>query len=383
MQPISRIHLLVALIAILLTPTTWADRGNERSPHRPRPARDAPAGLVIFGDSLSDTGNKFFDTGLLNRPPYDQLDAFLVPDGPYARGGLTHSNGAVWVQQYARPLGLGGDTRPSLAPRKPGSNYAYGGARARGSSTAPNRHLPDQVSDFMADVNYSPSGEPLYVLFIGGNDITDAVRALATDPSGATSVGIVVEALTSIAGAIQTLYNHAAGAREFLVFNAPDLGLTPAFNPPLNIPQAAAFGSCFTLLFNLGGDESSYPAPYDFICAAFGFPDAIPGFDSVIAGLQAALPGTRFTRIDSFALFHDMVANPDTYRLRDVTDPCIMPNVPPYACSKPDSYLFWDGIHPTRRTHAIIADKVADVIPGNRRHADPAGRIAAHTPGRF
>lgn len=359
MKAIRSFLVFVFLAVFLATPAAaGSDRAKGRSHHH----RDTLAGLVIFGDSVSDTGNKFFDTGLLNRPPYDLLDEFRVPDGPYARGGLTHSNGAVWIQQLARPLGLARDTRPSLAPRRPGSNYAYGGARARGSATAPNRHLPQQIADFMADVNYSPSVDPLYVLFIGGNDVVDAVKALQDDPTGATSVGIIVEALTSIAGSVQTLYNSGLGAREFLVFNVPDLGLTPSFNPPLNIPEAPLYGACFTLLFNLGGDESTYPPPYNLYCSAFGFPDAIPGFETIVSGLEAALPGTTFTRIDAFGLFHDIVANAESYGLDNVTDTCVTPNIPPYACRKPDSYLFWDGIHPTRAGHAVIAAHVKDTI---------------------
>jgi outer membrane lipase/esterase len=39
-----------------------------------------------------------------------------------------------------------------------------------------------------------------------------------------------------------------------------------------------------------------------------------------------------------------------------------MPNVPPFACQKPDEYLFWDGIHPTRAVHAIVAHEAAAVL---------------------
>ena len=65
------------------------------------------SGIVAFGDSLTDTGNKYAITGLSNTPPYDLLDPTLVPDGPYTKGGLHHSNGKTWVEQYAKPLGLG------------------------------------------------------------------------------------------------------------------------------------------------------------------------------------------------------------------------------------------------------------------------------------
>ena len=44
-------------------------------------------GLVVFGDSLSDSGNKYVVTGLSNTPPYNLLDPLLVPDGPYTKGG--------------------------------------------------------------------------------------------------------------------------------------------------------------------------------------------------------------------------------------------------------------------------------------------------------
>jgi outer membrane lipase/esterase len=351
--------IIVLLTAVMVAPVNaGSDISHDKSEHH----SDDLAGLVIFGDSLSDTGNKYIETGLLNRPPYDLLDEFLVPDGPYARGGKNHSNGALWIEQLARPMGLGRDVRPSLSNNEKGNNYAYGGARARAALTSPNRHLPMQINDFMADVNSSPSADPLYVLFIGGNDVADAVRALANDPTGATSVGIIIEALTSISSAIQDLYNYSQGARDYVVFNSPDLGLTPAFNPPLNVADAPIFGTCFTLLFNLGGDATLYPSPHNLICSVFGFPPEIPGIKDIVSELEAGLPGTTFTRIDSFALFRDIVNNPRDYRLENVTDPCVMPNEPPYVCKKPNKYLFWDGIHPTKEVHGIIADHVEDVI---------------------
>lgn len=354
---------LVLLTAVMVTTVgASTDRSHDKSHGKSDHHSDDLAGLVIFGDSLSDTGNKYLEAGLVNRPPYDLLDEFLIPDGPYARGGFSHSNGALWIEQLARPMGLGRDVRPALSIKKKGSNYAYGGARARSASESPNRHLPAQVDAFMADVNDNPSAESLYVLFIGGNDVADAVRALESDPSGTTSVFIVIDALTSISEAIQVLYNYSLGATDFLVFNSPDLGLTPAFNPPLNVEEAPVLGTCFTLLFNLGSDAAVYPSPYELICSVFGFPPGIPGFEEIIGGLEAGLPGTTFTRIDSFAVFRDIVNNPRDYRLKNVTDACVMPNVPPYACRKPNRYLFWDGIHPTRKGHDIIADHVEDII---------------------
>ena len=175
--------------------------------------------MVGFGDSLTDTGNKFADTGLLNTPPYDLLDAFLLPDGPYARGGLHHSNGATWIEQFARPMGLGRAVQPSLRGNGVGSNYAYGGARARNGSPEPdlvelgclgdndNLHFTDQVTAFLGDVNLSAPDDALYAVFVGGNDVADAVRAFPCDPTGVTSVQVIIGgALTSIRDNIIALY---------------------------------------------------------------------------------------------------------------------------------------------------------------------------------
>lgn len=320
------------------------------------------ASIVVFGDSLSDTGNKYVATGLANTPPYDLLDAFRVPDGPYTRGGLHHSNGATWIEQLARPLGLAASVRPAL--RNPGraTNYAYGGARARAGSPEPglvalgcleqntNMHFPEQVNSFLADANHRAPADALYVLFVGGNDITDAVQALRCDPAGLTSVQVILGgALTSLRDNVIALYQ--AGARNFLVLNSPDLGLTPAFNPPLNIPAASGYGTCFSLLFNFGTLAGSPVPP---VC---GFPPGVPGLVDVVAGLQSSplLPDIRITAMDIYSKFVQLVTAPLDSEPQNGSDTCVMPNMAPYACRNPDNYVFWDGVHPTQATHRIIS----------------------------
>src|SRR5437870_5726450 len=66
--------------------------------HRPPRRRGAdwpclggPArSVVVFGDSLSDPGNAFVILHKVAVPPFSSL----IPDAPYARGGLHFSNGA-------------------------------------------------------------------------------------------------------------------------------------------------------------------------------------------------------------------------------------------------------------------------------------------------
>jgi phospholipase/lecithinase/hemolysin len=315
-------------------------------------------GLVVFGDSLSDPGNKYVVTGLSNTPPYNLLDEFLIPDGPYTRGGLHHSNGKTWVEQYAKPLGMGKLVRPAL--RNPGvaTNYAYGGARARDASvTSPNMHLPEQVSTYLANLadygGIAPS-DALYVIFIGGNDIApDAVTAFATPDLGpAVGVGIIIDAFVSVGDRVVELYT--AGARKFLIMNAPDMGLIPAMNPPLNVPQASGLGTCLSVLYNNG---SPLPFPYDQFCPPF--PPGIPGLNTVLDQLEANLPGIEIIRFDIFEKLQQIVVFPEGFGLLNGSGHCVMPEVPPFACKSPDDYVFWDGTHPTKAAHGVIANEVA------------------------
>lgn len=331
------------LITCLLAPASvYADTDFDR--------------LIVFGDSLSDPGNKFSLTGLSNVPPYDLLDPFVVPNGPYARGGQHHSNGATWIEQYARTLDLGDQVRPAYRTDSDATNYAYGGARARDVNqdnpphpdlvVRSNKHLPDQVTAFLTDSGYVAPPDALYVIFVGGNDIAPDAVTLLGGSNPALGIQTIVRALQSVSDNIVALY--MAGARHFAVLNAPDLGLTPAMG--LAGPLAQAGASCLSFLYNFGTPVPCVPASID-----------IPGLDGVLDLLESnpLLPGITFTRIDIFAQMHAFVANPAAFGLTNVTDHCVQPNDPPYACKDPKSYLFWDGAHPTKAVHSIIAELVA------------------------
>jgi phospholipase/lecithinase/hemolysin len=279
------------------------------------------AGLVVFGTSLSDPGNAFALFGATNTPPDWSVDPFLVPDRPYARGGQHFSNGATWIEQYAGPRGLSASAQPAF--RDAGgkaANYAVGGARAREVSN--NLHLELQVAIFLQHVGGAAPSDALYVVEMGANDIRDAL--VTGDAS------ILTAAAEAIAGNIEQL--AAAGARRFLVWNAPNLGLTPAI---LGLgPAAAGFA--------------------DFLSQTFNF--------HLDAALAALPEGLEIARLDVYQKLVDVVANPQSFGLTEVAAACITPSVPPFACRNADEYLFWDGIHPTRAAHAILAHEAAAVL---------------------
>lgn len=284
--------------------------------------------IVVFGDSLSDPGNLFALEGGANTPPYDSLDPLLIPDQPYARGGHHFSNGATWIEQFARPLGLAGNTRPAFqGSENEATNYAVGGARAHDDGI--NVNLQAQVTTFLNAFGGVAPADALYVVEFGSNDIRDGLAA------GVGAGPILENALTSVGNNIAALY--AAGARKFLVCNAPDLSLTPAVLTLDKLtPGAAQFARFLSLSYNAG-------------------------LDSLLDSLQG-LPGITIKRVNFFQKLNELVATPAAFDLRVVDTSCVTPGTPPYACQEPDQYLFWDGTHPTKAVHAIMSQEAASAL---------------------
>jgi phospholipase/lecithinase/hemolysin len=293
--------------------------------------------LVIFGTSLSDAGNFFALGGGNNTPPSYLVDPFLVPSVPYARGGHHFSDGATWVEQLARSLGMAASAKPARANEsKKAGNYAVGGARAR--YTATEIDLADQTAVFLRDRGEVAAPNALYVVEMGGNDIRDAVIAFVRPPEGKTPAeaadAVIRGALESIGQNIGLLYSK--GARKFLVANVPDLGLTPA----IRALGAGSLATGLSQLFNAG----------------------LEGEEGVLFRLRTDLPGIEIFQLDIFGKLQAIVEQPEGFGLTNVTNACITPNVAPYHCKDFKEYLFWDGIHPTAAAHAIVAQQAAAAL---------------------
>ena len=294
-----------------------------------RVAAQAPyEGLIVFGTSLSDSGNAFELWGATNTPPDYLVDPFLVPSAPYARGGQHFSNGATWVEQFARSMGLAASVRPAFrGSDATASNYAVGAARAREDGI--NLNLPTQVTAFLQQSGGVAPAGALYVIEFGGNDVRDAFIEFANGRDGGP---ILRDATVSIGLQIQAL--HAAGARTFLVWRAPNVGATPALHTIDHFsPGAAQLATNLTQAFNAA-------------------------LDGAVAQLRS-LPGIDIARLDAYALLNDLIARPDAFGLTNVTDGCITPSRAPFTCQQPDEFVFWDGIHPTKAVHGIVAQEAA------------------------
>jgi len=278
--------------------------------------------LFVFGDSLSDSGNAFILTGMQSVAPFK-----LIPDAPYAIGGHHFTNGRTWIEQLAKKYGT--TARPAF--RYDGStNFAVGGSRARNAGAV---NLTTQVGLYLNQFSADLDDDDLFVIFIGGNDIRDAIESFATDPTGQTSGLIITEALTGIQDNLTLLIS--SGAQNILVANAPDLSLVPAVR--LQGPQAQYISHIISVQFN-------------------------QGLEQLLAGIRAYYP-VNISELDIFSLINDVITDPDEFGFEQVTNACITPGVIVGAiCKKQNEYLFWDGIHPTRKGHKLIARKALKLL---------------------
>jgi outer membrane lipase/esterase len=280
------------------------------------------SGLVIFGDSLSDTSNNalVFDKliappgtppGTL-RTPVPIVNKAFIPTFPYASN--QYSNGAVWVTPFAAALGL--SAKPSFMG---GTNFAFGGARTGPSPSSFPFSLLDQMGSFLAATGgIAPPGN-LYIVQGGGNDARDAFALAAT---GGNPAPLISQYAANISRMLMTL--NAAGARNILLVNVPDIGKTPAIQS-LG-PAAAALASSLAAAMNAALEEAVDDLPF--------------------------APRTRVFELDAYELVDDIVAKPRKFGLTDGTSACAASA----ACiAAPSGTFFWDGIHPTSAGHSIIA----------------------------
>jgi len=265
---------------------------------------NAFSNLYVFGDSLSDTGNVFINNG--------------IPVAPYDNGRF--SNGPVWVETLASNLGL------SAAPVSGGgTNFAFGGAPT-GLPIPPQASpsLIDQVNGlYLPAVGGVADPNGLYVVFGGGNDVR------AGDVSGtASNIGSIIDTL------------HAAGARNFLIPNLPDIGLTP---------EAIGIG----------------PAAQAQATAASQFVNA--GIAGEIADARATLVGITIFEVDTYGFLNGVIADPGAAGINNVDTACydglLGIGGPGNICPNPDEYVFWDGIHPTAKAHQLLGEFAYQVIP--------------------
>ncbi|MBL8397174.1 MAG: PEP-CTERM sorting domain-containing protein [Candidatus Accumulibacter sp.] len=290
--------------------------------------------LFVFGDSLSDGGN----SGLLTQAATG--GAITFPPAPYAGG--RYSNGPVAVEQLWQRYNPGDTSfRPSLAG---GTNYAIGGSTSgleSYNSINPNtgalapafqqKGNAWQLATFAAQQPVFDPATSLFVVWLFPNDVfswsqTGQLPGTATGAPGVPGNlnQLIGNGINNIITTVTTL--AAYGGRHFLVPNMPDISLTPAFSGNADLSMLShAFDANLAL---------------------------------ALSGLQALIPSIEIVQFDTNAAYAEVIANKASYGLTDVSTACLSSP----TCD-PNTWLFWDGVHPTAKGHEILAAKFKAAIP--------------------
>jgi len=264
--------------------------------------------LVVFGDSLSDNGNLYLASG-----------GTQPPSPPYFQGRF--SNGRVFTELLGfNAVNFNGAVTGSI-------NLAYGGSRTDNNIAFP-PGMRQQLTTYLGRGGVFGANDLVSVLG-GANNIFQALPAAGatTSPTAA-----LAPTLTAAVADINFIVNDIAGrgAGTILVTNLPRLGITPQFRTSPASPLADYAGSTFN-----------------------------SGLQAALMTTAAARPGTNIILFDLAKVSDTLAASPGLFGLTNVTESCFNGVT---VCANPDSYLYFDGVHPTAAGHRLIATLASDYL---------------------
>ena len=290
--------------------------------------------IIVFGDSLSDTGNVRDRTnsstgGLVDYPS----EAFNYSDGRWTNSSDTDPSSptyvGVWHEQLARTfLGIPAATF-SLGG---GLNFAFGGATTEngtheevvvsppffGDVTITIDDMGKQMDDYLAGYPIDPNA--LYVVWGGGNDFFN-------DDSAANVTATATRA-SALMGRLAV-----AGARFIMVPNVPPLG---------DIPK---YASDPAKIISLNAASANYRDQLNAALTA--------SLNALAA--QGIMPTVY--RVDAWTNTIRVMTYPDRYGFTDIRT-----SSQGNSGVNPDNFLFWDDKHPTTAGHYWTADGANDAL---------------------
>ena len=295
--------------------------------------------LFVFGDSFSDSGNAYAISG-----------GRVMPSPPYNGGRFT--NGPVTVEHLWQAFNPGDTT--FQASEVGGTNFAVGGSTTGRENFLswflwdqglPNsllspyfRHTGNawQLSQFKSGKPAFDPSTSLFAVWMFPNDIfteflpSNNFQGIGTyngNPSPNGVENIVPTAVANVIGTIQELASE--GARHFLVPNTPDLGKLPFFSGSPAKAEATALSLAFNTLL-----------------------------DQELAKLSEKRLDIDITPFKTEEFFNAVMSNPSFYGISNATEACYDEAVSPTPCATPETYLYWDTVHPTTSVQKLLSQRM-------------------------
>lgn len=346
------------IIGLCLCLLAWPSFGYSHDFNSPTNLTSFP--IVFFGDSLSDAGNKHQITQSLNASTEEHVGVRALP--PYYEGRF--SNGPTWadylnqrlLKRFSEParaayegtltLSLnaeGQDFAATYAERQ-GNNWAVGGAMAApgyffdfdviapwtyqsGGELMPNVHR--QIQDYLH--RYSAFSEEQWIVIQGGaNNLWFSTFGDRQDHPKCTAHQLLKSLTLSV----------EKGAKKVLVMNLPPLANSPAFAS--HREQASAFIETFNAILKVG-----------------------------LEALKKQYPGVDIRLLDADQLFKNIEFNINQQGYYqnsmlnvyiDKLDQSAWDFTTGQIAEDTNTYVYWDGLHPTTAVHKLLAAKAEQII---------------------
>lgn len=269
-----------------------------------QPAPRSYSSYFFFGDSLTDNGNLFAASG--------------SPPPPYFQGRV--SNGPTYAE-YLRP-GLA-PTLTAAASVKTNLNFAFAGATATPGVTSP-PNIGMQIGLYQLRAITAGSND-MFVVLAGANDLLNTVANPATQ-NGPALTAMGNTAAQAVSGHVQTLLG--LGVKNMIVLNLPNIANTPRFITGSGAPARS--------LIEVGS----------------------LAFNTEIRSRLGALnigPGVNVTLFDLGSVFDLIRRNPAHFGFTVTTQEYLGILSAGGNPGDINGYMFFDGIHPTTKTHQILS----------------------------
>ena len=281
--------------------------------------------FVVFGDSLSDTGNGY------------RRFLFTAPKPPYYAG--RYSNGPLWSEYLV-----------NMFPGAVLEDHAFVAADT-GDGSIKKINYQAQIKNHIKANRDADFSNTLHISFIGNINylyiVRDGIRVTDADVS---------KTVSQIKTGLELLVD--AGAKNLFVLNLPDLGITP---------------------WTLDNEKAGVTIYKEYAH------DAIVAHNTALATMVASYsqtlakthPDVRIEVVDVFGYFNDILAeireNPETQpyiktrpgHLPNLTERCYTGDFfgnNGTVCAHPEEYVFWDEMHPTTTFDEAIASKVKGIM---------------------
>lgn len=334
--------------------------------------------VVVFGDSLSDAGNISLATNPAIQPPWE----------------FTTNPGAVTVQNVAKYYGY--NLSASLAG---GTDYAWGGAGVLTNSPGTPSAVPTittQVNAYLAGGKFD--SKALYTMWGGANDIFYAATAAG---AGATAQQLIQQNVASTLAKLSAsgLYTPAqiaaltptitqqvtaqvtqavlaqAGVSGFMTADQAAAATVAAAQQEVKlIGQLQAAGVKNILVFNLPNIGLTPSALEQGASAASSLTSLSLAYNGTLnAGLGSL--GKGIIPVDTYSLLNEVIANPRAYGFTNVTNeacgvgsssvqcgPAGSGAPYTYAAGANQTYLFADGVHPTTAADVMLGQYVISIL---------------------